>query len=107
MFVKTISDKDINYLLDAEKPVILKLGATWCGPCKVIKPILESLAEDRKDSLLFFDMDIDDSPKTSQSLQIMGVPTIILFQNGKEISRKSGIMSKTIMEEWIDSKIKK
>lgn len=107
MFVKTANDKNANYLLIADKPVLLKLGATWCGPCRSIKPTLESLAEDRKDTLLVFDMDIDDSPKTSQSLKVMSVPTMILFQNGKELSRKSGNMSKAALENWIDLELKK
>lgn len=107
MLVKTINDKNANHLLTADKPVLLKLGAKWCGPCKFIKPTLESLAEDRKETLLIFDMDVDDSPITSQSLKVMGVPTLILFSNGKEISRKSGNMPKTALEEWIDSELNK
>jgi thioredoxin 1 len=107
MFVKTANDKNINQLLASEKPVLLKLGATWCGPCKTIKPVLESLAEDRKETLLVYDMDIDDSPEASQSFHIMGVPTVILFSNGREVSRKSGNMSRPILEDWIDSELKK
>lgn len=107
MFVKTADDKTFNSLLTDGKPVLLKMGATWCGPCKAIKPTLEAVAKERADSLLVLDMDIDDSPRTPQSLQVMSVPTTILFLNGKEISRKVGNISKQVLDSWIDSELKK
>lgn len=107
MFVKIADDRNVSSFITADKPVLLKLGATWCGPCKAIKPALESLAQDRESSLTVLDMDIDDSPKTPQSLQVMSVPTMILFIKGQEVSRKVGSMSKAALEAWIDSETKK
>jgi len=106
MLVKTADDKNFNSLLNDGSHVLLKMGATWCGPCKAIKPALESVAKERS-YLTVLDMDIDDSPKTPQLLQVMSVPTIVLFVNGKEVSRRVGNISKLSLDSWIDSELKK
>jgi len=105
MIIKTANDNNINSLLKVNKTILLKLGATWCGPCKSIKPILDSIAKDRSQTLMILDMDIDESPITSNAMQIMSVPTMILFIDGKEVSRKIGSISKIKLESWIDSEV--
>jgi len=105
MITKTANDNNINSLLKVNKTILLKLGATWCGPCKSIKPILDSIAKDRSQTLMILDMDIDESPITSNAMQIMSVPTMILFIDGKEVSRKIGSISKIKLESWIDSEV--
>jgi len=105
MIIKTANDNNINSLLKVNKTILLKLGATWCGPCKSIKPVLDSIAKDRSQTLIVLDMDIDESPITSNAMQIMSVPTMILFIDGKEVSRKIGSISKIKLESWIDSEV--
>lgn len=105
MIIKTANDNNINSLLKVNKTILLKLGATWCGPCKSIKPVLDSVAKDRSQTLVVLDMDIDESPITSNAMRIMSVPTMILFIDGKEVSRKIGSISKIKLESWIDSEV--
>ena len=105
MIIKTANDNNINSLLKVNKTILLKLGATGCGPCKSIKPVLDSVAKDRSQTLVVLDMDIDESPITSNAMRIMSVPTMILFIDGKEVSRKIGSISKIKLESWIDSEV--
>jgi len=107
MSIKTADDKNFSLFLKDNKAVLLKMGALWCGPCKAIKPTLEAVAQERSDSLLVLEMDIDDSPMVPRSLKVMSVPTMILFLDGKEVSRRAGNISRQELNSWIDLEIKK
>lgn len=71
-----------TFVEGSEKPVAVRFTATWCGPCKMIAPVLESLSESQ-DSLIIAKVDVDDSPQTSTDLVIMSVPTILVYKDGK------------------------
>ena len=107
MFVKNATDKTLNDSIRANKTVLVKAGATWCPPCKALSPTLEKVAEERSSSLPVYDLDIDDNPGSAQSLRIQGVPTMILFHNGSEVSRKSGNMAKGALDAWLNSELQK
>jgi len=71
--------------------VLLDFFADWCGPCRMLTPILEALAADMKDSLTVAKLDVDHAQKTTSSFQITSVPTLILFKNGQEVNRIVGL----------------
>jgi thioredoxin 1 len=71
--------------------VLVDFYADWCGPCKMLTPILDSLAETFKDKVSFVKLDVDSSPKITNSFQITSVPTLILFKDGKEMQRFIGL----------------
>ena len=107
MFVKTATDKTLIDSINSNKTVLVKAGAQWCPPCKALAPTLEKVAEERTTSLPVYDLDIDDSPSSAQSLRIQGVPTMVLFHNGVEVSRKTGNVAKGALDTWLNSELEK
>jgi thioredoxin 1 len=85
-----ISDETFSSTI-SKGVVLVDFYADWCGPCKMLTPILDSLAENFKDKVSFVKLDVDSSPKTTNSFQITSVPTLILFKDGKEIERFIGL----------------
>lgn len=81
--------------------VLVDFFATWCGPCKMLTPVLEDLAQDRSD-VKIVKIDIDQNPELSKKFAIMSVPTLMIFKNGKAISTEHGFMPKPILENWIN-----
>ncbi|MBN1241180.1 MAG: thioredoxin [Spirochaetales bacterium] len=74
----------------AERPVLADFYAEWCGPCKVVSPVVESIARDRKGSLLVVKVDIDRKPQVAGAHDVSGVPTLALFWKGRELARLTG-----------------
>ena len=77
-------------VLKAEKPVLLEFGATWCAPCKQLEPELIKLGGEWADKVRLAKLDVDESPSLTMKFGVMGVPTVILFVNGKPTARFSG-----------------
>jgi thioredoxin 1 len=84
-------------VLESDKPVLVDFWAAWCGPCRVIAPILEEIAAER-DDLRIVKMDIDENPHTPASLGILAIPTMILFRNGAEAKRIQGAKPRNRLE---------
>ena len=95
-------DKDIS---TNDVPVVVDFGAEWCGPCKVLAPILEEIAVENKDKVKIYKMNIDENPMTPQKYGIRGIPTIMIFKNGELIDTKVGSLPKTELETWIQSNL--
>ena len=84
------------------KLVLVDFWAEWCGPCKQISPILEEIANE-KDNLNILKLNIDDNPATPQKYNVRGIPTLMLFKDGKLIDTKIGSLPKSSLEDWINS----
>jgi len=89
-------------ILNGERPVLVDFTATWCGPCKMMKPVLEELHQRKGEQLRIIKIDIDQSPAAAQAYQVQSVPTLILFQKGKQLWRQSGLMQVNSLEKLID-----
>ena len=84
-----------------ESIVIVDFFATWCGPCKMLGPVLEELANERSE-VHVVKVDVDENPNLSRTYGIMSVPTMVLFKNGKQVSKKTGFMPKELIYDWIE-----
>ena len=101
-----ISDSSFDSdVLQAEGPVLVDFWAEWCGPCKMIAPVLEELASEYGEKLKISKMDVDANPETAPKYGIRGIPTLILFNNGDVAGTKVGALSKSQLSEFIDSAI--
>src|SRR5881394_3085902 len=84
-------------VLTSEKPVLVDFWATWCGPCKMVAPVLEEIAAEKGDKLTIAKIDIDENPNTPRDYQVMSIPTLILFQGGKPVKQIVGAKPKAAL----------
>jgi len=97
-------ESSFETLIKSNKPVLVDFYANWCGPCQVLGPILKEVKDNFKERISIIKIDVDKNQAIAAHYQVRGVPTMILFQNGKQLWRQSGVLSKieivkTIMEK--------
>ena len=92
-------------VLQAEKPVLVEFGAPWCGPCRLLEPVLEELAAEYGDRVDFYTVDVDQSPQLAMQQSVMGVPTVMLFREGKLIERMTGFRPRKAIEKQFLAKL--
>ena len=102
----TVTDESFDQVvLKSEKPFLQRFTAEWCGPCKMIAPMLEELSVELADKVSFGVHNIDDEPNTPTRFGVRGIPTMLLFKGGKVVDTKVGASSKQQIKDWILSKI--
>ncbi|MEZ4228738.1 MAG: thioredoxin [Polyangiaceae bacterium] len=96
---------DLNFddeVIKANETVLVDFSATWCGPCKMLNPIVEQVAEEMKGSLKVGKVDIDESPMTASKYAIRSVPTLMLFKNGERTATHTGAVPKAALLKFIN-----
>ena len=104
MAVKVITDNDISEV-EAAKVALLDVWATWCGPCKMIAPVVEELSEEFADKVEFFKADADENKALTKKLRVMSIPNLVLFKDGKVFDRHVGFETAEELREWFTSNI--
>jgi len=99
--------KSFKELIAGNQPILVDFFATWCGPCKMMQPILEDAAKQLGDKVKIIKVDVDKNPAAANSYQVKGVPTLILFRNGKILWRQSGVVQTAQLLQVINEAVSK
>ena len=101
-----ISDESFEEeVLQSERPVLIDYWAEWCGPCKMIAPVLDEIATEYSDRLKVVKLNIDDNPQTPPKYGIRGIPTLMVFKNGQVEATKVGAVSKAQLTAFLDESL--
>ncbi|XP_052205408.1 thioredoxin X, chloroplastic [Diospyros lotus] len=94
-----------DVVLNSDLPVLVEFVATWCGPCRLISPAIESVAQEYKEKLIVVKIDHDVNPRLIEKYKVYGLPTLIFFKNGQEVpgSRREGAITKVQLKEYVDA----
>ncbi len=101
-----VSDSEFNEtVIKANGPVLVDYWAEWCGPCKMIAPVLDAVAQEYEGKLTIVKINIDENPQTPQIYGVRGIPTLMLFKNGEVEATKVGALTKAELAKFIDTNI--
>ena len=101
--IKVTDDTFAGEVLRADKPVLVDFWADWCGPCKMIAPALEEIAEELADRVTIAKMDIMENQEVPGQVGVQSIPLLILFKDGKPVAQKLGAAPKSQLKAWLES----
>lgn len=102
---KPVAVDDSNFdqiVLQAETPVLVDFWAAWCGPCRMVAPVVDELAEEYEGKVVFVKVDVDQNPKTASKYGIMSIPTLLVFNNGSPVTNIVGFRPKAELKKILD-----
>ena len=102
---KIATNTSFNGLLEDEKLVIVDFWATWCGPCRMLSPLLDEVEEEMADKITVVKVNIDDADEIAMRYRIMSIPTLIFFKNGQMVDRSVGAMPKNLLVDKINANL--
>ncbi|MDG1437228.1 MAG: thioredoxin [Rickettsiaceae bacterium] len=105
MTLEINDDEFEKEVINSSQPVLIDFWAEWCGPCKMLTPVLNQLSEEMKDKIKIVKMNIDDNPESPSTLGVRSIPTLMIYKDGKQVATKVGAQPKKALMEWIESSI--
>lgn len=98
-----ITDANFDEITNTDKPVLVDFWAEWCGPCKMIGPVVEELAGDYEGKAIIGKVDVDSNPSTSAKFGIRSIPTLLVIKNGKIVEKQVGAVPKSVLSQKLES----
>jgi thioredoxin 1 len=105
LMIQLTDEEFEDQVINSEKPILVDYWAEWCGPCKMIAPILEEVAEEMSDKILIGKLNVDENSQTPPKYGIKGIPTLILFKDGEAVGTHVGALSKNDLIKFIEDNI--
>ena len=96
-----VNEGNFDEVISKYDTVVVDFWAPWCGPCRLIAPIIEQLAKEMKGKVVFAKLNTDENPRIAMRYRVMSIPTLILFKNGKMADRSVGAMPADMLRDWI------
>jgi thioredoxin 1 len=103
--MKTVTNDTFKDIINSDRNVLVDFWAEWCGPCRILTPIVEELDEEMADRVDIYKCNVDECPDIAESFNIRSIPTLILFKNGEIVDTSRGATSKSVLVEWLNSKL--
>ena len=103
--MEQINTEKFDELLKGEKPVVCDFFATWCGPCKMLAPVMEEVSKEFEDKAVFVKVDVDENAELARRYGIMSIPLVVVFKNGEEAAKSLGYTSKSETKEFLEKNL--
>ncbi len=100
-----LTDQNFAEIINTDKPVLVDFWAEWCGPCKMIGPLVEELASEYEGKAVIGKVDVDVNPEVSAKFGIRSIPTLLVFKNGQVVDKQIGAVPKTILSAKLDAQL--
>ncbi len=101
--VKIVNDENFAEVKQSNLPVLLDIGATWCGPCKALAPIVDEIAEEYEGKALVCKVDVDDAPGIASEFRVRNVPTVLFLKDGAAVDKSVGLVAKATLVEKLNA----
>ena len=100
-----INDQNFKEIVNSDQPVLVDFWAEWCGPCKMIAPVVEELATDYEGKAVIGKVDVDSNPEVSAQFGIRSIPTLLVFKNGEIVDKQVGAVPKNVLSQKLDAQL--
>ncbi len=101
----TLSDANFDQVINDEKPVLVDFWAEWCGPCKMIGPVVEELAAEYEGKAVIAKLNVDENPNTTVKFGVRSIPTLLVFKGGKVVDKQVGAVPKSVLAQKLDTQL--
>jgi thioredoxin 1 len=101
-----LTDSNLDEVLNSDKPVLIDFWAEWCGPCKMIGPAVEELANDYADKAIVAKLNVDENPAATTRFGIRSIPSLLIFKNGVVVDKQVGAAPKSVLQKKLEAQVK-